>query len=74
MYSINTKLGIEPAQVPPMELVVDPTTFMWRVNTNKGPPRYQTPVKQAEVRKQIDKLLPAEVVRTSQAQHLVKKQ
>jgi hypothetical protein len=50
-----------------MELVADPT--MWRVNANRGPPRQQTPAKQAEIRKQIDNMLPAEVIRISQAEH-----
>ena len=63
----NTVLGPEPALVKPMELDVDPRK--WRINSNKGPPRQQTQSKQEEVRKQIGKMLPAEVVSTSQAEY-----
>jgi len=53
---ISTHLNPEPADLPSMELNVD--TVKWRVGSNQGPARQQTAVKNIEVRKQIDKLLP----------------
>ena len=76
-HIFHTTVGLEPADIPPMKLEVDHK--IWMVNSNKGPPREQTPAKQAEVRKQVvEKMLPVNVVGTSQAEyysqvHLVKK-
>ena len=66
----------EPADVPPMDLVVDWDT--WRTNKNRGPPRPQTKEKQAEVYKQVNAYLKLNVVETSTASeysqvHLVPK-
>jgi hypothetical protein len=76
-HIFHTTVGLEPADIPPMKLEMDHK--IWMVNSNKGPPREQTPAKQAEVRKQVvEKMLPVNVVGTSQAEyysqvHLVKK-
>ena len=63
----NTCLSPEPALLEPMTLNVDHSK--WHSFANKGPPRQQTPAKQEEIRKQIGKMLPNEVVTTSQAEY-----
>jgi hypothetical protein len=55
----------EPADLPPMELVVDQTK--WDDVRNRGPPRVQTKDKEAEIRKQVQKLLAANVIEVSTA-------
>ena len=64
---ISTHLNPEPADLPPMELRVDEER--WRVSSNQGPARQQTAVKNIEVRKQIDKMLPLGVMKASQAEY-----
>ena len=63
----NTCLSPEPALLEPMTLNVDHSK--WHSNANKGPPRQQTAAKQEEIRKQIGKMLPNEVVSVSQAEY-----
>ena len=63
----NTCLSPKPALIPPMELEVD--LSKWQSNSNKGPPRQQNASKQEEIRKQIGKMLPNEVVQISQAEY-----
>ena len=63
----NTKLGKNPALIPPMELEVDET--LWCINANKGPPRNQTLEKQSEVQKQVLAMLKNEVISISQAEY-----
>ena len=63
----NTCLSPLPADIPPMKLDVD--VKKWRVQANRGPPRLNTPSKQEEIRKQLDKMLPNEVVQVSQAEY-----
>ena len=50
----SNELPAEPAKVPPFELIVD--TVKWRVSRNRGPPRQQSPNKQAELIKTINTL------------------
>ena len=63
----NTCLSPEPALLEPMTLNVDHSK--WHSNANKGPPRQQTPVKNEEIRKQVGKMLPNEVITVSQAEY-----
>ena len=64
---ISTHLNPEPADLPPMELRVD--EVKWRVSSNQGAARQQTGVKNTEVRRQVDKMLPLGVIKPSQAEH-----
>ena len=61
----STRLRREPADLPPMELKVD--LAKWQVSSNSGPPRHQTGLKQVETKQQVEKLLAAEAIQTSQA-------
>jgi hypothetical protein len=63
----NTCLNPQPANVPPMELKVDP--IKWRDNSNKGAPRQQTPGKQKEIQKQVEILLQNDVIIPSLAEN-----
>ena len=63
----NTCLGPEPAHLEPMTLNVD--LSKWHSNTNKGPPRGTTASKVEEIQKQIGKMLPNQVIQTSQAEY-----
>ena len=50
-----TTLPEESARIPPFELTVDKEK--WEQHSNRGPPRVQSPAKQAEIQKQVDELL-----------------
>jgi hypothetical protein len=53
------------ADLPPMELEVDKR--QWECNKNHLAPRLQTSVKQAEIRRQVKKMLDLKVIKESQA-------
>jgi hypothetical protein len=55
-----TTLPSEPASIPPFELSVDKQK--WEQFSNRGPPRVQSPAKEAEIRKQVDELLLTKVI------------
>jgi hypothetical protein len=61
----NTQLNPMPADIPPMELHVDEDK--WKVPKNRGPPRPQSTAKQEEIRKQVNSMLEAGVIRPSMA-------
>jgi hypothetical protein len=61
----NTKVSATPARVTPMKLEVDET--LWHDPANALGPRQHSPLKQAEVQKQIHKMLPLGVIAESQA-------
>ena len=63
----STTLGSEPAYLPPMELEVDKS--IWEVPANRTAPRPQTGLKENEIQKQIEKMLPNNIVRPSEAAH-----
>jgi hypothetical protein len=50
-----TTLSTESADIPPFELTVDKQK--WESYSNRGPPRVQSPAKQAEILKQVTSLL-----------------
>ena len=56
----NTKLNVQPANVPPMELEVDDAK--WKVPANQGPPRNQTHLKQQAVKKAINEMCGINVI------------
>ena len=56
----------EAADVPPMEIKVNPAT--WQTSSNRGPPRLQSQEKQKEIAKQVNKYLELGVIRTCTAQ------
>jgi hypothetical protein len=61
----NTKVHPTPALVTPMKLEVD--VKVWEDRANAAAPRQHSAVKHAEVLKQVEKMLPLEVIRESQA-------
>jgi hypothetical protein len=61
----NTKVRATPAKVTPTKLEVDHS--IWEDPANALGPRQHTPAKQAEVRKQVDKMRPLGVISDSQA-------
>jgi hypothetical protein len=66
----------EPARVPPMEIAVDKSK--WNTNKNRGPPRPQSDIRQAVIKKQVNKYLELGVIQPSKASeysqvHLVPK-
>ena len=65
LFSIS--VSPEPADLKPMELVVDQNN--WELNSNKGPARQQTDPKQKEIRVQVAKMLDLGVIRPSQAEY-----
>ena len=65
LFSIS--VSPEPADLKPMELVVDQNK--WELNSNKGPARQQTDPKQKEIRVQVAKMLDLEVIQPSQAEY-----
>jgi hypothetical protein len=60
-------LVTEPARVPPMKFNVD--TSIWHDKKNQMPPRQQTPLKNAEIRRQVDAMRATGIIRDSQASH-----
>ena len=61
----NTKVRATPARVTPMRLEVDED--LWEDPANALGPRLHTPMKQAEVAKQVNKMKPLGVIKDSQA-------
>jgi hypothetical protein len=55
-----TTLSTEPAKIPPFELQVD--LQKWESFSNRGPPRVQSPAKQAEILRQVDELLKTGII------------
>ena len=62
-----TTLNPEPALIPPFELDVDKEK--WEQFSNRGPPRVQSPAKQAEILKQVDELLKNGIIEPSTASY-----
>jgi hypothetical protein len=62
-----TTLSTEPAEIPPFKLSVDKEK--WESYSNRGPPRVQSPAKQAEIRKQVTELLNAGMIEPSTASY-----
>jgi hypothetical protein len=62
-----TSLPSEPAIILPFELSVDKER--WKQFSNRGPPRVQSPAKQAEILKQVDELLKTKVIEHSTASY-----
>jgi hypothetical protein len=62
-----TTLPCEPAIIPPFELNVDKER--WEQFSNRGPPRVQSPAKQAEILKQVEELLRTKVIEPSTASY-----
>ena len=60
-----TKVRRTPANVDPIEIVVD--LEKWRLPCNRAPPRRHSEEKQKEIRKQVDALLKLGVIKESQA-------
>ena len=61
----NTKVRSTPARVTPMRLEVDES--IWHDPANALGPRQHSPAKQAEVHRQVQKMLPLGVIDESQA-------
>mgnify|MGYP000173012454 FL=1 len=55
-----TTLPEKSADIPPFELTVNKEK--WEKHSNRGPPRVQSPAKQAEIQKQVDELLRTKVI------------
>ncbi len=62
-----TTLPDESALIPPFELTVDKEK--WERSSNRGPPRVQSPAKQAEIKRQVDELLRTKVIEHSNASY-----
>ncbi len=62
-----TTLSTEPADIPPFELLVDKEK--WESYSNRGPPRVQSPAKQAEILKQVTELLDQGIIEPSMASY-----
>ena len=62
-----TTLSEEPAMIPPFTLDVDKEK--WEQFSNRGPPRVQSPAKQAEILKQVDELLRTGIIEPSSASY-----
>ena len=62
-----TTLDPEPARIPAFELEVD--IEKWEQFSNRGPPRVQSPAKQAEILKQVDELLRTGIIEPSTASY-----
>jgi hypothetical protein len=63
----STTLTDQPALIPPMQLKVDEER--WKVRRNATPHRAVSTVKQKEIKRQIDEMLEAKLIRPSQATH-----
>jgi hypothetical protein len=62
-----TTLSTEPAIIPPFEL--DVNLEKWETFNNRGPPRVQSPAKQAEILRQVDELLKTGIIEPSKASY-----
>jgi transposase InsO family protein len=62
-----TTLSTDPADIPPFELLVDKEK--WESYSNRGPPRVQSPAKQAEILKQVTELLDQGIIEPSTASY-----
>jgi hypothetical protein len=62
-----TTLSKEPADIPPFDLMVDKDK--WESYQNRGPPRVQSPAKQAEILRQVDELLKTGIIEPSTASY-----
>jgi hypothetical protein len=60
-------LSSEPADIPPFELNVDKEK--WESYSNRGPPRVQSPAKQAEILEPVTELLNAGIIEPSTASY-----
>jgi len=60
-------LVCEPARVPPMKFTVK--TDIWHDKKNTMPPRQQTPLKNMEIRRQVDAMRALGIIRDSQASY-----
>jgi transposase InsO family protein len=63
----SNELSDEPARIPEFELVVDKT--QWETYNNRGPPRVQSPAKEAEIFRQVDALLKRGIIEPSNSSH-----
>jgi len=63
----NTKVNPTPAFIKPMKLEVDEK--IWNDRANAAAPRQHSAAKHAEVLKQVEKMLPLEVISKSQAEY-----
>ena len=66
-HIFSNSLQSDPAAIPPFDLIVD--TVKWNSPKNRGPPRVQSPAKQAETAKQIDLLLSQGIIERSAASY-----
>jgi hypothetical protein len=66
-HLFRNELAKEPADIPPFALVVD--MEKWRNPKNRGPPRVQSPAKQAEIVRQTDLLLAQGIIERSTASY-----
>ena len=62
-----TTLAPEPARIPAFELEVD--IEKWEQFSNRGPPRVQSPAKQAEILRQVDELIKTGIIEPSTASY-----
>jgi transposase InsO family protein len=66
-HIFSNTLSSEPAKIPPFDLTVDKEK--WNNPKNRGPPRIQSPAKQAETLKQLDQLLSQGIIERSPASY-----
>jgi len=66
-HIFSNELSDEPARIPEFELVVD--RDQWETHNNRGPPRVQSPEKEAEIFRQVDELLKKGIVEPSNSSH-----
>jgi transposase InsO family protein len=66
-HIFRNDLAADPADIPPFDVVVD--MEKWRNPKNRGPPRVQSSVNQAETVKQIDQLLAQNIIERSNASY-----
>jgi transposase InsO family protein len=64
----SRELNREPAGIEPMQIEIrDSQTDVWNSKDNKRPPRIQSALKDAEIDRQVQKMLEANVIRKSKA-------
>ena len=66
-HLFSNALNPSAAEIPPFELKVN--LEKWQNHKNRGPPRVQSPAKQAETAKQIDQLLAQGIIERSNASY-----
>ena len=66
-HIFSNELSHEPAKIPEFELVVD--RQQWEQPSNRGPPRVQSPAKEAEIFRQVDELLKKGIIEPSNSSH-----